>query len=230
MVASKRFTNDVNAFKKIINRSLVGINVVLYAIFVALVLAFQFAKSTSDSPCSGRQEADDNSSELKQNISIAYGMIIAGISLIIGVLFVVFGIRIRTFISMSQSHDKVNISVSISPDSIKIFIVTAICSVCFILHSAFIVVVSFLSTPNLLFSFVGLVITEWFPAIFILTWLFVRRASSLSSSRDKGTTTIGGIRSGSINRSTPYNTTKSSNTKTESIQVELSAIDVDSHS
>jgi len=221
VVASKRFTNDVTAFKKVINRSLIIVNGLLYLFFVGLVLAFQFAKTTSDSPCSSRQEADNNSDELRRAISIAYGMIIAGISLIIGVLFVVFGFRIRTFVSVSQSHK-------------KIFIVTGICSVCFILHSIFIVVVSFLSQPNLYFSFVGLIITEWFPALFIMAWLFVQRTSAHGSSNTTDRKSASGKRSGGQSSSrAPVSSTRSrtsegwADSKTESANVELSQLDVE---
>jgi len=208
VVASKRFTNDVQSFKNVINKLLIGVNIVLYAIFVALVLAFQFAKSVEESPCSGRQESTDNSAELKRRISIAYGMIIAIISLIIGVLFVVFGIRIRTFISVSQSHE-------------KIFIVTAICSGCFILHSIFIVVVSFLTTPNLYFSFFGLIITEWFPAIFITSWLFIQRTSTQVSTEKK--TTTDGKRNSTPMRGSYKSRSgmESTQTQTEDGQVEM---------
>jgi hypothetical protein len=177
VVACKRFTNDVKKFERMIHRSVFGINAVLYTTFAALILAFQYGATSQASPCGSRQEDTSNTEEIRQRVSIAYGLIISAFSFVIGVLFIVFGMRIRSFITATESTE-------------KIFVVTSVCSACFLLHCAFILVVCFLSEPNLYFSFFGLIITEWLPAMFIIVWLFMRRRAQLLSTSRSGSNSI----------------------------------------
>jgi len=157
------------------------VNGVLYAMFVAIVLVFNFIKpgASDDTVCKGRVvgATDDSDVKLKRIVSIVYAVIVAFISLVTGVGFLIFGLRLWK--NMKRSSHK------------KIMIITAVCSGALILHCVFILVLVGLPKPSLPFTFVGLIVTEIAPTAFLLfVFKNLKKKSSGSSTSGNSVSSV----------------------------------------
>eukprot|EP00027_Filamoeba_sp_ATCC50430_P016478 CAMPEP_0168576930 /NCGR_PEP_ID=MMETSP0413-20121227/20514_1 /TAXON_ID=136452 /ORGANISM="Filamoeba nolandi, Strain NC-AS-23-1" /LENGTH=977 /DNA_ID=CAMNT_0008610647 /DNA_START=213 /DNA_END=3146 /DNA_ORIENTATION=- len=147
--------------KKYLKMSYYGaalINGILYLFFVLIVLIFQYGSTDSPTECGGRVEEDNAREKFQQIISIIYSTVIAVVSLAIGVSYMYFGGKL--FYQLHRSGRK--------QGQRKIFLLTLVSSVGFILHCIFLVILTALSKPSVIFSFVGLVITEIIPSCYLL--------------------------------------------------------------
>ncbi|KAN0022639.1 hypothetical protein ACTFIU_004840 [Dictyostelium citrinum] len=186
------------------------INAFLYLLFIAIVLVFQYTKSNPTNDCGSRIVIPIESSTPQRVVSIIYAVIQALISLIMGALFIYLGGSL--FIVMRSTNIKVG---SKSNHQRKIFILSFVCSIGFLLHCAFVLILVAGNVNSMIFSFIGLIITEIIPACSIL-FCFDQRAknnvdtasgttrgsSRGSSKREKGTrlsTMVSDSRQNSIN-------------------------------
>ncbi|EGC35455.1 hypothetical protein DICPUDRAFT_78846 [Dictyostelium purpureum] len=156
------------------------INLVLYMLFIAIVLVFQYTKYTPINDCGSRIFVATKTSAAQRGVSIAYAVIQAFISLLLGTAFIYLGSSLykRLHFGNVNTGSKTN-------HQTKVFILSIICSIGFLLHCAFVLVL--VSDFNsIVFSFIGLIITEIIPAIAIL-YCFNPREKQ----RDKNGNTLG---------------------------------------
>ncbi|EGC39926.1 hypothetical protein DICPUDRAFT_14599, partial [Dictyostelium purpureum] len=152
--------------------SLLGIiNLIIYILLVVVILVFNFTKESNSNSCGNRVIIDPKSSNSQKTVSILYAVIQALISLVIGAAFIYLGgslylamKKVKTPSSKSSKHQQ------------KIFLLTTICSAGFILHCIFILVIVGLKEPSVVFSFIGLILTEVIPSVTIL-YCYDQRAS-----------------------------------------------------
>ena len=126
-----------------------------------------------------------------QIVSIVYSTVIGALSVAIAVVFLIFGPRMYKQLRQGSQHEKsrkvkkhlsVTIVTSHATLTLKILFITTVSSVAFILHCIFILTLAGLSSPNIIFTFVGLIITELLPSSFLLL-LFWKLDKSVSSSK-----------------------------------------------
>lgn len=70
---------------------MIVINVLLYLCLLALVLAFNFASETSTTMNCGTAVADTTGENTRHIVSIVYAVLIAVVSLVLGLAFIVYG-------------------------------------------------------------------------------------------------------------------------------------------
>jgi len=147
--------------------------------FVVIVLVFNFLISVPPIDCDGRVPLDYSEVLRIQSIlSLLYTIVIGVVSLAIGVAFGYFGFRLYyslRIISKVGRHNKRRHYHS------QIFVIALVCASAFILHCVFIFLL--IVVQNIIFSFVGLVLTEIAPAIYMLS--IMRRLSGHPSSSSK---------------------------------------------
>jgi len=151
------------SFEKIVNRLTLGINIVLYVFFILIVLLFQFLTPGPPDNCQGRLSVTIDIS-IPRALALVYAIVIAIISFMVGLLFIIFGSKL--FFELNTNSSK-----SLSRKTRlqqQTFIITLACSIAFILHCVFIVVLSALTKPNLIYSFIGLIVTEIAPSLILL--------------------------------------------------------------
>ncbi|KAF2075202.1 hypothetical protein CYY_003507 [Polysphondylium violaceum] len=140
------------------------INVILYLLFIVIVLVFHFSeKEIKSTSCGSRIVIEASNSPPQFVVSIVYAVIQALISLVIGSAFIYLGGSL--YLSMRKSK-VVETSVTASQQK-KIFTVTFACSIGFILHCVFVLILVGAEPSNMVFSFLGLIITEIIPCISI---------------------------------------------------------------
>jgi len=140
------------------------INVILYLLFIIIVLVFHFSeKETKSNSCGSRIVIEATNTTPQFVVSIVYAVIQALISLVIGSAFIYLGGTL--YLSMRTSK-VVETSVTASQQK-KIFTVTFACSIGFILHCVFVLILVGAEPSNMVFSFLGLIITEIIPCISI---------------------------------------------------------------
>ncbi|KAK5582520.1 hypothetical protein RB653_004105 [Dictyostelium firmibasis] len=168
------------------------INAFLYLLFIAIVLVFQYTKSEPSNDCGSRIVIPIESSTPQRVVSIVYAVIQALISLVMGAAFIYLGGRL--FIVMRSTNIKVG---SKSNHQRKIFILSFVCSIGFLLHCAFVLILVAGNVNSMIFSFVGLIITEIIPACSIL-FCFDQRSknnTSTASATTRGSSSRGGVSS-----------------------------------
>ncbi|GAM25371.1 hypothetical protein SAMD00019534_085460 [Acytostelium subglobosum LB1] len=147
---------------------MVGINFVLYCTFITIVLVFNYSSEAKLSDCAGRVPVNLALMSQKRVVLIIYASIQSFLSLVIGAAFVVLGrtifLMLREF-SKDRTHAE---QIKYIQHQKKIYTITLLCSVGFILHCVFVLVLVFMSRPSIIFSFIGLVITEIIPSTCIL--------------------------------------------------------------
>ncbi|GAM21260.1 hypothetical protein SAMD00019534_044350 [Acytostelium subglobosum LB1] len=141
------------------NSLIVATNAVLYLIFIIIVLVFNYTKSNLVNMCGARLFMDVTTTTPQRIVSILYAAIQAVISLLLGAAFIYLGSSIVRAIRQAQDTME---------QQKKVFIVTASCSVGFILHCIFVLILVAADPANIYFSFVGLIITEIVPVLTIL--------------------------------------------------------------
>ncbi|EGC32582.1 hypothetical protein DICPUDRAFT_81582 [Dictyostelium purpureum] len=141
-------------------------NVVLYLLFIIIVLVFNYTEDNPRNDCGSRIVIDVSSTTAQRVVSIVYAVIQALISLVIGAAFIYLGGTL--FRSMRQVKSNQG-----GPDSNsnqhqkKIFIVTFTCSIGFVIHCVFVLILVGANPSNIVFSFLGLIITEIIPSLSI---------------------------------------------------------------
>lgn len=83
----------MQAMFRIMRNAFIGVNIALYLFFIAIVLAFSLSPTASVTLCGARVLPLTTGTDVRQAVSIAYSVIIAFLSLVIGVLFLIFGLR-----------------------------------------------------------------------------------------------------------------------------------------
>ncbi|GAM29086.1 hypothetical protein SAMD00019534_122620 [Acytostelium subglobosum LB1] len=162
IVSSKLHVKFFERFRQMI----IVINVIIYIIFIIIVLVFNFSKKQPASECGARMTVIPSSTTPQRAVSIFYAVVQAVISLIIGSAFVYFGWSIYNLVgSKNQQTER---QVKRTKYQKKIFLVASTCSVGFILHCIFVLILVGTEPSNIVFSFVGLIITEIIPVISIL--------------------------------------------------------------
>ncbi|KAM9989789.1 hypothetical protein ACTFIY_005831 [Dictyostelium cf. discoideum] len=162
------------------------INAFLYLLFIAIVLVFQYTKTDPSNDCGSRIVIPVESSTPQRVVSIVYAVIQALISLIMGAAFIYLGGRL--FIVMRSTNIKVG---SKSNHQRKIFTLTVACSIGFLLHCVFVLILVAGNVNSMIFSFIGLIITEIVPGFSIL-YCFEQRARNINTSSDNSPTNSGG--------------------------------------
>jgi hypothetical protein len=151
------------------------INVVLYSIFIAIVIAFAASKESNQIICNGLyfKTADDVAQRV---ISLIYSVIIAAISLAIGSAFLIFGMKLYLQLSRASNASGIMISTKVayvySLLTGQIFLTSLLCCIAFLFHCAFIIILVSLNTPVIEFSFVGFITTQVIPAWVMLLLSF----------------------------------------------------------
>ncbi|EGG23974.1 hypothetical protein DFA_06112 [Cavenderia fasciculata] len=162
------------------------INAILYLLFIAIVLIFQY--SAADPPsneCGGRMVVALSKTTPQRIVSIVYAVIQAFISLIIGGAFIYLGGNIYLMVKRSTSGS--------SATHKRIYIVTLCSSIGFVLHCGFFLILVIAEVQNMIFSFVGLIVTEVVPALSILyAYNQIQKPKEQVTSVDTG----GGVGSG----------------------------------
>ena len=71
-------------------------NLILYLIFIAIVLAYQYSQPEIALQCGGRVSSSyDELAKVQKNVSIAYATIIGAISLFLAIGYAYFGTKLQ---------------------------------------------------------------------------------------------------------------------------------------
>ncbi|GAM29115.1 hypothetical protein SAMD00019534_122910 [Acytostelium subglobosum LB1] len=160
IVSSKIHVNFFSRFKQ----TIIVVNVIIYLIFIIIVLVFNFSKKTERNDCGARMSVIPSNTTPQRVVSIFYAVVQAVISLLIGASFVYLGVSIYKLVGSQNPNGQVKRS----SFQKKIFIVASTCSVGFILHCVFVLILVGAEPSNIVFSFVGLIVTEIIPVMSIL--------------------------------------------------------------
>ncbi|EGC30387.1 hypothetical protein DICPUDRAFT_4515, partial [Dictyostelium purpureum] len=139
----------------------ITVNIILYLFFIAIVLVFQYTPSSPTNDCAGRIVIANEASPSQKAISLAYAIVQAGLSLVISAAFIYLGRSLYKTISTGKKN------LSNTKHQKKIFILSAICSIGFLLHCIFVIVLV-TNISSMTFSFIGLIITEVIPVVSIM--------------------------------------------------------------
>ncbi|KAK5575455.1 hypothetical protein RB653_006588 [Dictyostelium firmibasis] len=151
-------------------------NFVLYLLFVVIVLVFNYTENHPSNDCGTRIVLEVSSTTSQYVVSIVYAIIQAIISFVIGAAFIYLGgslyLSMRSIKKNRDTGDSTNggSSGGKNPSNHhqkKIFIVTFACSVGFIIHCVFVLILVAANPSNITFSFLGLIITEIIPSLSI---------------------------------------------------------------
>lgn len=100
-LSSGSLLSQMQNFNTRVTQSMIAINVILYLSLLALVLAFNFAPTTTTTMYCGTAVDDTSGDDVKHVVSIVYAALIAGVSLIIGLAFIIYG---RKLLNTLASH------------------------------------------------------------------------------------------------------------------------------
>ncbi|KAM9944458.1 hypothetical protein ACTFIT_009162 [Dictyostelium discoideum] len=148
-----------------VSKLVLYVNIVIYLLFIACCLVFTKTQSNPTNDCGSRIIIPAKSSIPQKAISITYAVIQAIISVLLGAAFVYLGSSL--FFVMHKTRKALGGSSINSSHYNRIFLLTLICSIGFILHCVFILVLVS-GHSSIAFSFVGLIITEIIPTLTIL--------------------------------------------------------------
>ncbi|KAK5582123.1 hypothetical protein RB653_003706 [Dictyostelium firmibasis] len=156
---------SAESLSKTVCKLILYINIIIYLLFIACCLVFTNTQSNPTNDCGSRIIIPAKSSIPQKAISITYAVIQALISIILGAAFVYLGRSL--FFVMRNTRKALGESSINSSHHNRIFLLTLICSIGFILHCVFILVLVS-GHSSIAFSFIGLIITEIVPALTIL--------------------------------------------------------------
>jgi len=169
------------SFDSIVRRLTLIINVILYLFFILICLLFQYLTKQNTAGCAGVATYTDTA--IQTTLALVYAVVIAFLSFVVGIGFIIFGTKL--FIELNVNNSK-RLSKKTRLQK-QTFIITLVCSIAFILHCIFIIILAALPKANIIFSFVGLVITEIAPSFILLAVSENLRDSSTSTSVGTGT-------------------------------------------
>eukprot|EP01132_Coremiostelium_polycephalum_P002244 gene2244-2767_t len=142
---------------------ILSINAVLYILFMIIILVFHFSEKNPSNDCGARIVIPASNTTPQRVVSIVYAVFQALISLVIGSAFIYLGGTLY----LAMRFNKVSEKSSSSNQQQKVFIVTFACSIGFILHCVFVLILVGAEPSNIVFSFLGLIITEIIPSVSI---------------------------------------------------------------
>ncbi|EGC39924.1 hypothetical protein DICPUDRAFT_147210 [Dictyostelium purpureum] len=174
---------SAESLSKRIYTTVAVINAVLYLLFIAIVLVFQYTKQDKPNNCGSRIVIPVESTTPQRVVSIVYAVVQALISLVIGSAFLYLGSSLYS----AMRSNKVGSTSNKAHHQRKIFTLTLTCSIGFILHCIFVLIMVAANVNSIIFSFICLVLTEVIPAISIL-WSFDQRNPYQQKSSDGGST------------------------------------------
>eukprot|EP00026_Physarum_polycephalum_P002471 Phypoly_transcript_02478.p1 GENE.Phypoly_transcript_02478~~Phypoly_transcript_02478.p1 ORF type:complete len:754 (+),score=101.93 Phypoly_transcript_02478:402-2663(+) len=180
------------------------VNLFLYLFFIVVVLVFHYTGKKTDNTC-GFLAAPSTYSSAQKAISILYAVVIAAISLVIGILFLVYGYRVNAILTGG--------SVKGGTGSRRMFMFALVYSISFILHCIFTIILSALNEPQVVFSFLGLIITEVVPSFYLSWFLGISKKLDTSSGSPGASNNKSSSNSNNVSRTNSkqnYNYDKSS--------------------
>ncbi|KAN0030220.1 hypothetical protein ACTA71_009981 [Dictyostelium dimigraforme] len=155
-------------------------NLVLYLLFIVIVLVFNYTEDHPNNDCGTRIVLEVSSTTSQKVVSIVYAIIQALISFVIGAAFLYLGGSLYLSMRSIKRNRNGNSgggsnntngggggNSSSSQHQKKIFIVTFACSIGFIIHCVFVLILVAANPSNITFSFLGLIITEIIPSLSI---------------------------------------------------------------
>ncbi|KYR01438.1 hypothetical protein DLAC_01419 [Tieghemostelium lacteum] len=148
-----------NLFKRMY-RLIFLINLVLYILFIVIVLVFNFTKEKTPPTCGGRILAEYTNTSPQKVVSILYAVLQSVLSLAIGLAFMYYGKKIYNRLSEIKTRSDAS-----DIQKKKVLYIGVICSSGFILHCVFIIILVSANPSNVIFSFIGLVVTEIIPVV-----------------------------------------------------------------
>lgn len=99
----------MQAMFRMMRNAFLGVNIGLYLFFAAIVIAFSLAPVKQVSLCGSRVvPIAITGTDVREAVSIAYSVIISFLSLVIGVLFLIFGIKTYRALNLSVSSNNSN--------------------------------------------------------------------------------------------------------------------------
>ncbi|KAN0034967.1 hypothetical protein ACTFIV_001507 [Dictyostelium citrinum] len=155
------FSNDIYGR---INMMVFLINVVLYIVFIIIVIVYNFTKQSTPKSCGGRLLINLEQTTPQNAVSIFYAVLQACLSLAIGVAFIYYGRQIYNKLSALSTKT----SQTANKQRNRTFVITVLCGTGFVLHCIFIIILVSVNPSNIIFSFVGLIVTEMIPVIVLL--------------------------------------------------------------
>eukprot|EP01114_Cavostelium_apophysatum_P022645 TRINITY_DN825_c0_g1_i4.p1 TRINITY_DN825_c0_g1~~TRINITY_DN825_c0_g1_i4.p1 ORF type:complete len:1293 (-),score=268.83 TRINITY_DN825_c0_g1_i4:40-3879(-) len=194
----------------------IAANVILYLLFIGIIVGFRVGVKIPEPECGRRSESSlENAERTAKDISLTYGAVTAGISLLFGTTFFVVGSAImKKFSAKSRSKRP-----------LTLFVLTALFSVSFVLHSIFIILLVsiFNKSPSSVFSFVGLLLTEILPSFTFLV-ICGRVNRSAFSSTSATSHTGHSVNSGDSSRTKPSRRDTAWGSKKSEEHVELPVV------
>jgi len=158
ILSAKKINKDANTT---INKVATVINVLLYLFFIAIVLIFNFTSKYAVEVCLGAIVQNSTPSGPQRSVSIAYAVIISAVSCLMAIFSVFYGMKL---INLSKNAAvKGNARAKLN----SIFIHAGISGFGFLLNCIFILVATGAS-PGIVFTFVGLIVSEIIPAMYML--------------------------------------------------------------
>ncbi|KAN0007011.1 hypothetical protein ACTFIU_005205 [Dictyostelium citrinum] len=180
-----------------------GVNVVLYILFIIVVLVFQYTHFTPNNYCGARVVVQMKNSKPQIIVSILYAAIQAFLSLVLGSSFAYLGSSL--YLTLKKANFS-SLNSRSSQKSIRIFILTVVCSIGFLLHCAFILALVISKISSMAFTFVGLLLTEILPAGSILYCFQTRNNQNNETTLNSGKTfplsSLGSIKSKKLSTKT----------------------------
>ncbi|KAM9998091.1 hypothetical protein ACTFIY_007754 [Dictyostelium cf. discoideum] len=198
---------------KRVNYILIMVNIIIYLLLISIVIVFQYTKDRYNNNCGNRIIIDVKTSTSQKAVSIVYAVVQATISLVIGSAFIYLGSSLYS--SMSKAISNSNNARAIKKAK-KIFLLTTISGTGFILHCIFIIILVSIKNPSVIFSFIGLIITEIIPSVTILYCYDQRVGLHLDRSLNtKSSSATSSSSSNKLSKLTPTEKTFSENLSSE---------------
>lgn len=166
----------VRSFGKNFMMAFLGINLLIYSIFLTIMLVYTYLPSQPIEFCAGRLGVV-HSDTTRRVLSGIYHAFMAMLSLLLGAGLLLYGTKLYSALRSSKAH--------IKQDRDTLLLQMALVgSLAFILHSAFFLILNFASFSNVIFSVIGLILTEIIPCLYI-TLLVLFKVKQMGTSKSK---------------------------------------------
>ena len=146
-----------------INKITIVINILLYLVFLAVVLIFQFDRGGSAITCGNKYISTPNTA-VKQVTTVLYAVVIAFFSFLMCLALAIFGFK---FVWQQYQRTK---KIGNSPSNTakkKVFTVAIVGGISFFLHSLYILIQTALYQPKIIFNFIAIFVTEIIPSLYM---------------------------------------------------------------
>jgi hypothetical protein len=148
---------------RIINKTTIVINVILYLLFFIIILAFNFESTGKPITCGNKYLSTPDTS-VKKITTIFYAALIAFFSFALCFGLGFFGFK---FVIQQWKRQKQLGVASPQGSSVKVFTIAVIGGIAFLLHSLFILIQTALYQPNIIFNFIAIIVTEIVPSVYM---------------------------------------------------------------